>query len=77
MDKIEWICVLIALTVIEMVCLWCVDISVSAMINNGIVMNSLYALNPVISYHVALYGILTTFLITIFITVHYILEEKK
>jgi len=76
-EKSNWIAVVIVLVVFEVVCMWCIDISVSAMINQGIVMNGFFGQNPMITYHLGLYGSIISFVLLSFMFIHYVLEEDK
>lgn len=63
--------------IIQIVCLWCVDISVSAMLANGVVTNGFLINNPTQMYHIGLYvSIISSFCIFI-LFVHIILGEEK
>lgn len=76
-DKIM---IIIFLALLHIICLWSVDISVSALLSGGIVTNGFRVADPMISYHIGLYGaILSMFGILSFL-IHEMFrkeEEKK
>ena len=49
---------------------WNIDISVTALINNMILTNGFFSPNPMITYHVSLYGIIGTFIIGVYYNIH-------
>lgn len=73
----DWICVIIFLVVLQMAFLWCIDISVSALINQGFVTNGFFMNDPMQAYHIGLYGSILTFVLLAFISVHFIVDVKK
>ena len=77
MKKGDWVCVIIFLVVLQMAFLWCVDISVSALINQGFVTNGFFINNPMQAYHIGLYGSILNFVILSFILVHFVVDAKK
>lgn len=42
---------------------WCLDISVSALVNHGYLTNGILTSNPTLMYHIALYGQIIIFMI--------------
>lgn len=62
---------------LETIFLWCVDISVSAMINEGIVTNGFMSNSPMVTYHIGLWGAVLIPVIMSFMLVHHILKEEK
>ena len=60
-----------------MIFLWCVDISVSAMINEGLVTNGFMFNSPMITYHIGLWGAVIIPVAMSFMLVHHILKEEK
>jgi len=72
----EWICIIIALIVLIMACLWCVDISVSAMLAGGVLSNGFLFRNPAQMYHIGLYGTILGSIMLAFICVHFIVDVK-
>jgi len=76
----EWICVVIALIIVIMACLWCIDISVSAMLAGGVLSNGFLLNNPAQMYHIGIYGIILSTMLLSFICIHIIvdvLDKKK
>ena len=71
--KIKWLCTLIVLVILEVCALWCIDISVSAMLNNNIVTNGFVSHNPVITYHIGLFLSLVVLMLICFIGVYHII----
>ena len=77
----DWISIVLVLLVINIMCLWCIDISVSAMINfpfdNVYVTNGWRYSSPLRTYHIGLWGsVLTTSAISL-IFIHIITKENK
>jgi hypothetical protein len=70
MKKGNWFCVVVFMVVLQMLFFWSIDISVSALINYGVVTNGLF------SYHIALYGAILNTVAQIIIIIH-LLEDKK
>ena len=68
--KTKWLCTLIVLVILEVCALWCIDISVSAMLNNNIVTNGFVSHNPVVTYHI---GLLLSFVVLMLIGFYAIL----
>lgn len=77
LGKGDWICIVIFLIVIDLLCLWCVDISVSALLNGGTLTNGFRMNGPMQMYHLGLYGSILSTVMLSFICVHKILEEKR
>lgn len=77
LTKGDWICIVIFLVVLQIVFLWSIDISVSALINQGFVTNGFIVNDPMQAYHISLYGSILDFVILTFITVHFIVDVKK
>lgn len=78
MKKGDWICIIIALVIIEVACLWCIDISVSGMISStdSIVTNGFRTLSLVQAYHIGIWGTILCMASLVFITVHIIHKEE-
>jgi len=72
----DWICITIFLLVINLICLWCVDISVSALLSEGMVTNGFTIGNPMQTYHIGLYGAILCPVLMSFIIVHKIVKEE-
>ena len=73
----DWISIIIIIVSINVMCLWCIDVSVSAMINspNAIMTNGWSESDPMFTYHIGLYGIIIFNVLTAIICVHFILGE--
>ena len=71
--------ILVFLVMVQVMCLWCVDISVSALINNGIVTNGFAVRDPAQTYHLGLYGVVfSTFgIIFLMMKVMYPIKSKE
>jgi hypothetical protein len=80
-SKGDWICVVITLVIIEMACLWCVDISVSGLLSsmsyeNVIVTNGFMSHSPMRTYHIGLWGSVLCMASLVFVVVHIIHKEE-
>jgi len=77
--KDDWLAIGIFIVIFQILCCWCVDISVSALVNNpeAILSNGWNTASPAFTYHIGLYGIVITTCLTILILLHIILKEKK
>lgn len=75
----EWIVVIVMLTVINVMCLWCIDISLSAMLTspNAILTNGWQTREPMLMYHLGLYGCLIVTSVLALIGIHFIYEGKN
>jgi len=63
---------------IQIMCLWCIDISMSAMLNPGsILTNGWQERDPMLMYHIALYGNTLISVGLAVIGTHFILGEDK
>lgn len=82
MDKMDWIGVFIGQVIIQMIFLWEIDISVSAMTLQatlGIPMgtgNGWLFMNPATTYHIGLYGIIVNLFFMAIFGIHLVLKEK-
>lgn len=75
MDKLSWTYIILALTVIQITLLWCIDISVSAMINDGMIVRSLiYSGDATIMYHIGLVGTIAIFFIQAMIILAHVVK---
>jgi hypothetical protein len=77
MGKGDWICIILALIILQTLFLWCIDISTSAIINNGIVTNGFIANDPMITFHLGLYGALLVPIAISFIFVHLVMNRTE
>ena len=75
--KIKWLCTLIVLVVLAVCALWCIDISVSAMLDNNIVTNGFVTQNPVIIYHLGLILSFIVLMLISFISVYHIIMSNS
>jgi len=76
----DWLCVIVFLLVINIISLWCIDISASAMlaekivpvamVTNGFIMN-----NPAQTYHIGMYGVVLSTVLLVFICIHIMLKN--
>ena len=76
--KGDWIAISMSLGIIIVICCWCVDVSVSAM-NVGkdtIMMNAFWSLNPIVTYHLGLYGIILCVVALLLIIIYNTLKEE-
>ncbi len=71
--KIKWLCTLVVLVILEVCALWCIDISVSAMLNDNIVTNIFVSSNPVVTYHVGLLLSFVVLMLICFICIYHIM----
>jgi len=74
LDKTDFVLISIFLIVIMMCFLWCIDISVSCLINNGYLTNGFLIQNPSVMYHIGLYGTILDGVGMTFLLVYFILE---
>ena len=79
MQKSDWVLTLIILVMINIMSLWCIDISVSAMLINVDVMvtNGFFDKSPIVAYHMGLYGVILSMLGIIMIAISILLKEKE
>ena len=75
--KIKWLCTLIVLVILAVCALWCIDISVSAMLDNNIVTNGFVTQNPVITYHLGLILSFIVLMLISFISVYHIIMSNS
>jgi len=76
--KLEWIITILLLVVLQIMCLWSIDISTSAMLTPGAVLtNGWQERDPVFIYHMALYGLIIITVVLAVIGIYFALGEKK
>lgn len=75
--KGDWICIILALIILQTLFLWCIDISTSAIINDGIVTNGFVVNDPMITFHIGLYGALLVPIAISFILVHHVINRTE
>ena len=74
----EWIVVILLLVIIDVMCLWCIDISISAMLTpNVILTNGWQTRDPMLMYHFSLYGCLIITSALAVIGIHFVYEGKN
>lgn len=62
--------------VVILICAWNIDVSVSTLLMGGTLTNGFYFIDPAKSYHIALYVLILTSLILVFVT-HKAQTEKN
>ena len=74
----EWIVAILMLVIMDVMCLWCIDISISAMLTspNVILTNGWQVRDPMLMYHLGLYGCLIITSVLAVIGIHFIYEGK-
>lgn len=79
LKKDDWLAIGIFIVIFQILCCWCIDISVSALLINSeaLLTNGWSVASPMVTYHIGLYGIVITTCLTILILLHIILKEKK
>lgn len=75
--KSEWIAIIISMIILQMLFLWAIDISVSAMLRGGTLTNGISFSNPTVVYHMSLYCTIINLALFSFIAVHFIFLESK
>ena len=77
MKRSDWIMVVIMLVIINVIALWCIDISLSAMLASpeSIMTNGWSERNPMLTYHMGLYGVLISTFAIVSISVYSILKD--
>ena len=72
MDKSDWIAISGFLLVITLIALWCLDISVSAIISDGYLTNGFLKSDPYLFYHIGLYLVILVSFANFLILIHII-----
>ncbi len=75
MDNSDWIAISGFLLVITLIALWCLDISVSAIVTDGYLTNGFLKSDPYLFYHIGLYLLIIASFSNFLILVH-ILNKK-
>jgi hypothetical protein len=90
--KSEWIAITGALLLINGLTLWCIDVSLTAMLNQKMIetaqavgikpigdygLASIFQANPVITYHLAIYINLILTFIMFMIILHVVMKNEK
>ena len=83
LKRSDWTAIIISLVILQILSLWCIDVSISAMtigeygIQNGdassiSLTNGFFQLNPVTSYHISLFWLIISFFLIALISIHQI-----
>ncbi|RLF96853.1 hypothetical protein DRN52_01700 [Thermococci archaeon] len=70
MQRSDWIAIGMFLLAVTLMALWCIDVSVSAMLNEGVVTNGFAVKDPLKTYHIGLYLIIVSTFANTLIIVH-------
>jgi len=76
LSKGDWIIIVIFCVVLQLLCFWCIDVSISALIIGGKVVNAFTSLEPSITYHIGVYLSILNFIFLSFVAIQHILREK-
>jgi hypothetical protein len=78
-SRFEWLLILFVLVVVQILCFWGIDVSVSAMISNpsAILTNGLNIQSPLTIYHLCLYLSILAVTANIIIAVHIVEKLSK
>lgn len=79
LKKSDWIIIMCFLVVLEIVCCWAIDVSVSAMLAGpqAYLTNGWSTRSPMLIYHIALYILIISGFLQFIIGVHIILKEER
>jgi len=77
MKKSDWVAISSFLLVLTIISLWCVDISISAMLSGGYLTNGFAIADPFKQYHVGLYMIILATFSNFLIILHIILRDSS
>ena len=90
LKKSEWITVIVSIVIFQILSLWCIDVSTSAMmiegygIQNGVegtpqalLTNGFFQHNPVITYHVSLFWLVISSFLIALISIHHVSREEE
>jgi hypothetical protein len=87
--KSDWIAVIVTIVFFQLMCLWCIDVSISSLAigneltqNPSIIVetrmtNGFFMQNPIITYHIGLYVLVICCFILSLISVHFVLHSAK
>ena len=75
MKKSDWVAISAFLLVLTVIALWCIDISISAMLSGGYLTNGFSISDPFKQYHVGLYIIILATFSNFLIILHIILKD--
>ena len=76
MKKSDWMAIVIFQVIAQMLFMWCIDVSVSAMLNNGIITSGFITSSPMLMYHVCLYASVLNLAFMCLIAVHFVLKGE-
>ena len=76
MNKSDWVAISAFLLVLTVISLWCIDISISAMLSGGYLTNGFSISDPFKQYHVGLYIIILATFSNFLIILHIILKDS-
>jgi hypothetical protein len=88
LKKSDWSAIIVFLVILQIMSLWCIDISISAMrvreygSLNGIeemstlgLTNGFFQQNPIVTYHLSLFCLIISFFIIALIAIHNINDD--
>ncbi len=75
LKKSDWVIISVFLVIIEILCCWCIDISVSALLIGGVVTNGFVIRDAAATYHIGIYGVVLSTFGLASIAVHNILRN--
>lgn len=86
--KSDWTAIIVFLVFIQIISLWCIDVSISAINvrefgrNNGIqqmssldLTNGFFQQNPIVAYHISLFLLIISFFVIALISIHQINDD--
>lgn len=76
MKRSDWIAIVVFQVIAEMLFMWCIDISVSAMLNNGIITSGFVTSSPMYMYHMCLYASVINLAFMCLIVIHVVLKDE-
>jgi hypothetical protein len=76
MKKSDWVAISAFLLVLTVIALWCIDISISAMLSGGYLTNGFSISDPFKQYHVGLYIVILATFSNFLIILHIILKDS-
>lgn len=74
MKKSNWLTIVSFQIILQMLFMWCIDISVSAILNNGIITSGFVTSKPMHMYHICLYASVINLMLMAIIGIHHILK---
>lgn len=89
LKKSDWTAIIVSLVILQIISLWCIDISTSAMIireygehysdediSSLSLTNGFFQQNPVVTYHLSLFWLIISLFLIALISIHQINDEK-